>query len=268
MVTGVLNTADGLGPLLAADEAVLVVHDAAAGLADIEPAQTLIERLGAHLLGLVVIRGAIRPADKSSVSIPVPAVWPGTVPQPPPASPSRSPHGVSRCRARSWIRPDGRCPVGGGPDRTGCHAGSRDRRRLPERGDRASLAGLGDPAAPAVGSAPRRLRGVAVGGAAEAHRAERTGPGLGCGAPQLQHRRRAARAADDFGSCGRVAGRAEPARAGHGLAAAASARIRCGYWRRAHPPVGRAGDAGRRGPLHRPSSRGAQTAATGARRPR
>ncbi len=94
MVTGVLNTADGLGPLLAADEAVLVVHDAAAGLADIEPAQTLIERLGAHLLGLVVIRGPIRPADKSSVSIPVPAVWPGTVPQPPPASPSRSPHGV------------------------------------------------------------------------------------------------------------------------------------------------------------------------------
>lgn len=94
MATGVMHTADGLGPLLAADEAVLVVHDTAAGQADIEQARTMTERLGAHLLGLIVLHGRVRRPEQSSVAIPVPGARTAALAQPPQAAPGRAQHAV------------------------------------------------------------------------------------------------------------------------------------------------------------------------------
>jgi Mrp family chromosome partitioning ATPase/capsular polysaccharide biosynthesis protein len=113
MATGVMDTADGLGPLLAADEAVLVVRDAVAGQADVEQAQAMIERLGAHLLGLIVMRGRVRPAGHRSAPTPVPEVPPSTVAQPPPTTPSRASHGVPGSRSED-LDPAGRTPPGWG----------------------------------------------------------------------------------------------------------------------------------------------------------
>jgi hypothetical protein len=94
MATGAMNTADGLGPLLAADEALLVVPEGATRHADIEEAQAMAERLGAHLLGLVVLGGAVREVQPTSVpSVLPPVAWPGTLPQPPPVAAGRTPYG-------------------------------------------------------------------------------------------------------------------------------------------------------------------------------
>ena len=92
IATGAMNTADGMGPLLPAEAAVLVVHDRATRYADIEEAHAMTERLNAHLLGLIVLRGPVRTAELSSVPTPVPTmVWPGTLPQAPPPRPAVPP---------------------------------------------------------------------------------------------------------------------------------------------------------------------------------
>ena len=114
MATGAMNTADGLGPLLAADEAVLVVPEGATRHADIEQALAMAERLGAHLLGLIVLGSRVQPAEPSSVPTVVPAVaWPGTLPQPPPVN--LSPFGNRAPSARAEdLDPAGRTPPGWG----------------------------------------------------------------------------------------------------------------------------------------------------------
>jgi Mrp family chromosome partitioning ATPase/capsular polysaccharide biosynthesis protein len=114
MATGAMNTADGLGPLLAADEAVLVVPEGGTRQADIERAQAMAERLGAHLLGLVVLGGQVRPVEPSSVPSVVPAVaWPGTLPQPSPVASGRAPYGVTGTGSEQ-LDPAERTVPGGG----------------------------------------------------------------------------------------------------------------------------------------------------------